>query len=318
MKKHLFVSLGLLLLCGGALFPWGSATHLYIDEQVCKKAGGLKFNACYGGMAPDAVNYLFSSPNLQDMYVATHYQFAQLWDEARSRVDRALAFGFISHNDAWGADYTAHHSGITYGAAEGYVVTKAKELLGMAPLPSELPLSEDQALTLYHEFVETAVNVLMKRIDPQIGAKVIESAMRRSPRFPYLMASAFRQGFAPYFGGEPEAENAIIAMEGEFRKIMVLLGQALCQDENTAVQLLSGQMADMAEAFLGGPLPIPREDAAALIGQLIFAAMQLCQNDYLQEIQATVGQVGTLLSEHGYDLSGSKNEVGDSPLRNGK
>jgi hypothetical protein len=306
MKKHLFVSLGLLLLCGGALFPWGSVTHLYIDEQISKKAGGLRFNVCYGSMAPDAVNYLFSSPYLEDMYVATHYQFAPLWDEARSRVDLALAFGFISHNDAWGADYTAHHSGITYGTAEGYVVTKAKELLAMAPLPPELPLSETQAMTLYHEFVETAINVLMKRVDPQIGLKVVESALRRNPRFPYLMAKAYRQGFAPYFGGELEAAKAIFAMESEFRKIMVLLGQALCQDEDTAVQLLSGQMADMAEGFLGGPLPIPKEDAAALIGQLIFASMQLCQGDFFQEIQATVSQVALQMTEHGYDLSGSK------------
>jgi hypothetical protein len=62
MKKRLFVSLGLLLLCGGALFPWGSVTHLYIDEQLSKRGGGLKLNACYGGLAPDCVNYLFSSP----------------------------------------------------------------------------------------------------------------------------------------------------------------------------------------------------------------------------------------------------------------
>jgi hypothetical protein len=314
MKKHLFLSLGLLLLGSGILFSWGSVTHLYIDEQVNHRSGGLRLNACYGGLAPDFVNYLFSSPYLEDMYVATHYHFAPLWDEARSRVDLALAFGFISHNDEWGADYTAHHSGITYGAADGYVVAKAKELLAMAPLPPELPLSDAQAMTLYHEFVETAVNVLMKRVDPQIGVKVIESAMKRSPQFPFLLAKAYSRDFAPYFGGEAEAAKAIFAMEGEFRKIMILLGQALCQDEDTAVQLLSGQMADMAEGFLGGPLPIPKEDAAALIGQLVFGAMQLCQGDFFQEVQATVDQVGLLLSEHGYDLSGSKNQYGDSPL----
>jgi len=318
MKKRWFASLGLLLLCGGALFPWGSVTHLYIDEQLVKKAGGLKFNACYGSMAPDAVNYLFSSPYLEDMYVATHYQFAPLWNEARSRVDLALAFGFITHNDAWGADYTAHHAGITYGAADGYVVAKAKELLAMAPLPPELPLSEAQAMTLYHEFVETAINVLMKRVDPQIGLKVVESAMRRNPRFPYLMAKAYRQGFAPYFGGELEAEKAIFAMEGEFRKIMVLLGQALSLDEDTAVQLLSGQMADMAEAFLGGPLPIPREDAAALIGQLIAAAMELCSADYFQEIQATVSQVDAQMAAYGYVLTDANVRIADHAFQDRK
>jgi hypothetical protein len=308
MKRRLFVSLGLLMLSGGALFPWGSVTHLYIDEQLVNRNGGLMLNACYGSMAPDAVNYLFSSPYLEDLYVATHYQFAPMWDEARSRVELSLAFGFISHNDAWGADYTAHHSGITYGAADGYVIAKARELLAMAPLPPELPLSDAQAMTLYHEFVETAINVLMKRIDPQIGVKVIESAMKRSRQFPVLMARAYSQYFASFFGGEIEAEKAIFAMEGEFRKIMILLGQALCQDEATAVQLLAGQMADMAEDFLGGPLPIPREEAAALIGQLIGAAMQLCGADCLQEIQATVSQLELQMAAYGYALSGSKNQ----------
>jgi hypothetical protein len=303
MKKHLFACLGLLLLCGGALFPWGSATHLYIDEQLTGKANRLKFNVGYGGMAPDAVNYLFSSPYLEDLYMATHFQFAHLWAEARNQVEKALAFGFISHNDAWGADHTAHHSGITCGEADGYVVAKAKELLAMAPLPPELPLSSAQAMTLYHEFVETAINVLMKRIDPQIGTKVADCALKRNPQFPDLLARAYRTVMAPYFGGEQEAEMAIIAMEGEFRKVMVLLGQALCQDEDTAVQLLSGQMADMAEAFLGGPLPISREQAAALIAQLVFAAMQLCSGDYFPEIQATVSQVDAQMAADGYVFS---------------
>lgn len=302
MKHFAIAFLGLLLLGGGALYPWGSATHFYIDEQLAMKSVGLKFNAGYGGMAPDAFNYLFSSPFLENLYVATHYQFQPVWDKAGNRIAQALAYGFITHNDAWGADYTAHHAGITQGTAEGYVIAKAQALLALAPLPPELPLSQAQVLSLYHEFVETAVNVLMKRADPRIGEKIAFAALRRNPQFPSLLVEAFAGEFAAYFGGPAEASQAILAVEEEFRRISVLMGQVLCQEEAVAVQLLAEQMADMADDFLGAPLPIPREAAVSLVAQLINGAMDLCAPDFLPEIEATVGQVAQQMTAHGYVL----------------
>ena len=37
-----------------------------------------------------------------------------------------FAFGFISHNEKWGADYTAHKNGRT--TKKGYVITKSSLL----------------------------------------------------------------------------------------------------------------------------------------------------------------------------------------------
>jgi hypothetical protein len=303
MKHLVIVFLGLLLLCSGALYPWGSATHFYIDEQLTMKSMGLKFNAGYGGMAPDAFNYLFSSPYLENLYAATHYQFQPIWDKAGNRIAQALAFGFITHNDAWGADYTAHHAGITQGTAEGYVIAKAQALLVLAPLPPELPLSQQQGMSLYHEFVETAVNVLMKRVDPRIGEKIAFAALRRNPQFPLLLVGAYAEEFAAYFGGPAEATQAILAVEEEFRRISVLMGQVLCQEEAVAVQLFAEQMADMADDFLGAPLPIPRETAVSLVTQLIHAAMDLCAPDFQQEIEATIGQVALQMAAHGFIIA---------------
>ena len=40
-----------------------------------------------------------------------------------------VAFGFMTHNDVWGADSTAHHDGkTTYSQGTGYVIAKAQEL----------------------------------------------------------------------------------------------------------------------------------------------------------------------------------------------
>ncbi|MCL4477241.1 MAG: hypothetical protein M1508_13645 [Nitrospirae bacterium] len=67
-----------------------------------------------------------------DLYIATHYDFLKVWDASRNEVERSLAYGFVSHNDMWGADFTAHHSGRTYGQTEGYVIAKA-EILDFPP-----------------------------------------------------------------------------------------------------------------------------------------------------------------------------------------
>jgi hypothetical protein len=83
----------------------------------------------YGGMAPNIFNYMFDSPHLQDLYAATHNQFMKVGNAAKLNTGKALAYGFVSHNDEWGADFTAHHSGITLGQGEGYIIAKAYLLM---------------------------------------------------------------------------------------------------------------------------------------------------------------------------------------------
>jgi hypothetical protein len=302
MKKVL-LSVLIMVGCSALAFAWGSAGHAYIDSQLLDGCAPLiQANAVYGGMAPDLFDYVFSVPCKGDISHATHSEFAVVWNSLRPKPGRALLYGFVSHNDLWGADFSAHHSCLTCGAGEGYVIAKARYLMELAPLPPELPVSPEQALELYHNFVETAVDVLITRIDPAIGRKITSAALLRSPLFPDALADAYKLEFASCFGGVESAAAAMKAVEKEFRQSLTLYGQALCQDEATAVQLLAGQTADLAEGFLGVPLPMPKEEATALVVQLVQGAMQLCESDFAAELEATIADVGKRMSEEGYVL----------------
>ena len=118
MAKHgrkPLVLLGVLLLTSLLIAPdaspWGSAVHAYIDDHLGANRPVRNANEMYGGMAPDVFNYLFDHPDqLQFLYAQTHNNFMRLWEVAHRRLGRSVAFGFVSHNDVWGADSTAHHT----------------------------------------------------------------------------------------------------------------------------------------------------------------------------------------------------------------
>ncbi len=268
-RKKTFMASGIIFLVlvffSSNAFPWGSATHAYIDDHLSKKWGFKNMNEIYGGMAPDIFNYMFNYPDYMGyLYSQTHNEFLRVWDEAKSRQGKALAYGFASHNDVWGADFTAHHSGRTFGQNEGYIIAKAyilKAKLEQIPEYAALQLPDDIALEISHNLVEAGADILVKRkrMDLFIGQKIITSAILRSPEFPFLLVNAYAKEFSKYARiSYLEAARLITSAEREFRKTTILYGQALTQDEATAIQLISEQMAGLAEAFLaayGIPLP---------------------------------------------------------------
>lgn len=309
MKKT-FMTIWIILLAlvffSSEAFPWGSATHVYIDDHLGKKRGMKNMDEIYGGIAPDIFNYMFDTPEyLGYLYYQTHNDFMKVWEEALTGKEKALAYGFVSHNDVWGADYTAHHSGITCGHAEGYVIAKAyilKQILEQVPEYQALELPDTVALEISHNLIENGVDILIKKKDPFIGQKMIFSAVARSHEFPRLIANAYARDFSLYAGiSYPEAVNLIKTTEKEFRKMMILYGQALLQDEATAIQLISGQTADLAEGFLGAyGITLPEgTDLTPLIKFAIEQSMVICANDFSDEVEATIDQVDQQLKANG-------------------
>jgi hypothetical protein len=248
---------------------------------------------------------MFESPYLQNLYITTHYDFMDVWKAARCGVEKPLAYGFVSHNEVWGADSTAHISCLTCAHEKdgGYAVIRAEELLTFAPLPSELGIPDTLALEIYHEIVESGIDILVKRNeDPLIGQKIMSSALLRNPKFPLLLVKAYADDLSPYFGGYVKAGKAIVTAEEEFRETVILYGYALTQDEPTAIQLISEQMADLAESFLGAygiPLPLSKEEVVVLINELVQVSVSLCEPDYAQEIAATTAFVSQNMTAHG-------------------
>ena len=227
-----------------------------------------------------------------------------MWNASRWGLERSLAYGFVGHNDAWGADFTAHHLCQTCGAAEGYAIAKARELLAIAPLPPELGIPEDVAIEIFHEIVENSVDIpVSKKTDPLIGKKIAASAISRSPEFPILLTKAYAKDLATYGGiSDLEAARLITSAEKGFRKNLILYGHILTQDEETAIRLTSEQTADLAEGFLGLygiQLPIPKEEIIQIVIGYTTLAISICENDYQHEIEATIHFVDQQLQGHG-------------------
>jgi hypothetical protein len=296
-----------------AAFSWGWAVHTYIDEQFNTKWQIRNANLLYGGLTPDIFNYQFNTEALY-MHDETHNDFMKVWEAAQSKPGKALAFGFVSHNEVWGVDSTAHRSGITFGQigtipghpeAGGYVVAKAyilKGILEQIPEFNALQLPEPVALEVAHELVEYGVDILMKQIDPMIGAKITKAALPPNPNFPLLLEKAYAEEFAAHFGiSYVDALKFFKSSERQFNQLMILYGQVLMQDDATAALLISQQLAELASAFLAanGIILPPGTDITPILQYGIMQSIDICKDDFSQEVFATSNFVYQQLGAHG-------------------
>jgi len=297
------ICLGLLFSSSEAL-SWGFATHVYMDDHLGRKGTRNNLNEIYGGVMPDLFNTLFEYPQYLDFLPGqTHLKSMKVWKASRGDVEKSLAFGFVSHNDRWGADFTAHHACQTCGQPVGYAYAKASVLLSEAPLPSELEIPDEIAIEIFHEIVENAVDILVKRTDPLIGDRLSSAAQQRSPRFPQLLVRAYAKRFASFAGTtELEAAQFIQVAESDFRNTIDFYGQILLLDEADAISAISQQAASLAQGFLalyGIDLPLSYEQVVAMVASHMVFAIELCQDDYLEEIEATIPYVKHKLRIHG-------------------
>ena len=297
------ICLGLTLSFSEA-FSWGFATHAYIDDHLGKKQIHKNLNEIYGGVMPDLFNTLFDYPEyLEFLPVQTHFKSMKVWKASRSEVEKSLAFGFVSHNGGWGADFTAHDTCRTCGQPVGYAYAKAAVLLSEYPLPSELEIPDVIAIAIFHEIVENAVDILVKQTDSSIGDRLSSAAQQRRPRFPQHLVRAYAKGFASFAQiTELEAAQFIETAESEFRDAIDSYGQILLLDEADAISAISQQTASLAQGFLalyGIDLPLSYEQVVAMVASHMVFAIELCQDDYLEEIEATIPYVKHKLRIHG-------------------
>ena len=296
----------MLLLLGLLLWPqqvlaWGSATHAHVADRLGASQGAANLNEIYGAMALDTFFYLFGAPYGSQLDHLAHYQSQKVWQAAQGGdlATRAAAYGFMSHNDVWGADFTAHHQGLYYGLSDGYVITKTAELASSyAPL-AWLGLPDPIAAEITHLVVETGVDVLMTSLDPGLGNKIMAATQHRTDQFPALLVQAYANELTlPY----PDAATLIYGAESQFRTLMYWYGYALTFPADTAVQLLAGQFADLAGLYLAGygiSLPLSKDEVTLLLAGFIGEAMNLCGGDFAQEIALTVAFVDEQLRNHG-------------------
>ncbi len=341
VSKTAFITLGLIcflfVMIPAAAFSWSQATHAYIADRLGARAGHDNLDKMWGSVAPDFFNYIFD-PTQCPGWIADQTQgtypdtFLKVWNAADTNVEKALAYGFVSHNQQWGADHTAHvscHTCEPNEQNEGYIIIKAKLLLN-APVDPANPeqtfgdafagfgMNPDMVLLVAHVITEDAIDIrLRNEVDPLLGRKLATAARNETKNFQPLLVKAFAADYAAYcFGGDSStAANVLTAAEKGHRKDMIFLGQAISQSEPVAVQLLAEQLVGILSNFLGGPLPVPDVDAVETVKAAIFSSMGIC-DDYKAEIYATIGFVGKNLEDRGitYDPKSGGRKTGSGGL----
>lgn len=314
MRSMVWAVRSIRALClAGALFSttahaWEAATHAYIEAHLLKKQGQANaevlFNRIYGANAIDLFNFDFTASgqaNSAYLHDTTQDNFLKVWQKAGSGPLRAFAYGFVSHNNTWGMDSTAHNSGITVGRGEGYIMAKARTLAAILKPVLESPevglvLPDAVLLNVSHQLVETGVDFLVRSIEPSIGHTLLAAAFNRSAAAPDLLVAAYAADFSVRAGSRAQAELVIRTAEAVFQGRMIAYGWALTQEN--AFDLVADGMAGIAEGYLGLP---PGSGAALLpiIKQAIFASMSLCAQDFEKELRATTGWVNGRLSSQG-------------------
>ena len=142
----------------------------------------------------------------------------------------------------------------------------------------------------------------MKGMDPKLGAKIARAAAPPNPNIPLVVEQAYVKGFAEEFGLRlADARKYFKSSEKQFRQVMIFYGQALMQDDETAIALLAERLAEIAEIFLAMyEISLPPEVDVTQLAQLgITEAIALCAGDFEAEVRATSEFVQGQLSEHG-------------------
>ncbi len=297
-------------------FGWGSAVHAYIDDHLGRRGPVRNLNEIYGAMVPDVFNFLFSDMDMMKyLYTVTHYQgvgypddYINVWEKSHCIFSKAVAFGFVSHNGNFGADLTAHHFSLALPEGNnGYVIQKAASLRkNILPLMlnNGIILPDPVIDELCHDLVEFALDVMITQQNRGLAAKISTAAMLRTPEFPLILVKSYAKGLVqqqfPEADNYPAAVKLILKAENEFRKSMIAYGQALMQDEETAIDLIAQQLVDLAKAFLGG-LP-PNVDEKVFLGLAkygLVTSMEICSEDFNRELQATIDYVADKLAGNG-------------------
>jgi hypothetical protein len=321
MKQLSTAVLALAILLGttNLAFGWGNATHTYYAKQLGVQFGPQNVNEMYGAVLVDEFNLILNVPG-QVMYDLSHHYPMAMVAAAQHCDEKSAAFGFASHNDSWGADYTAHHHAITAGDT-GYAIIKGDQLAPtIAPIliqiltsanpPVPEPLAEALAYglapALGHDLSETAVDLMIKRReDPLVGFQMVLAAQLRSREIPALLCNAYAQTLSDYAGiSLDSARSFIVATEGAYRQQMLQYGAAFTLPENRTIQALAQMNAMTAEGYLeffaaDAGFPTDVTVTAAIAEPMIRAAMAAVQTDYRREVMATLAQVGHELQEHG-------------------
>ncbi len=292
MKKaglRLSAILVAVIFCSSLALCWAPGTHAYIASTVNVRPGMMN-NQIYAATAADVDAFYTALPDYNEViFPATHYQSMLLWKAASGRLEKSLALGFVSHNERWGADHTAHISSFTFGKDKGYVIVKSQQLCDR--LLSELNYlgMGDYAGLIdpmkCHFVLEYGIDLLMVNKHPGLGFRLYQAAANRDPALDTLLMKAYPSPLGAMFAGA----------EPQWQAMMKQYAQVLMLPADQRVDAMAQFLTQLAMAM--GVLPSVTDPAqvAALTGLIKLAivdSMDLCKKDFNFEIEATRLMVG--------------------------
>ncbi len=308
MKRAALLIAVLMLGISTLAFGWGNATHVYLANRLGAKFGPVNLQEMYGALTPDVFNFMFDA-NGQILSNLTHFQPGLISAAAATAEERAIAYGFMTHNNVFGADLTAHGSPdfpnplwpaskpgwvIKYGNLAGAnLIAPLKVILTDAGVPEGYldPLAAYLAPTMGHDLVETAVDILIKRYqDPLVGLRMAVAARARTPQTGNLLVKAFAPSLVAYTEGDPtiddvtpgQAEALILGAEAMYQPAMEQYGQAFLLPEKMLIQALSEQSAVVAEQLIEAVLT----SETGMTGWDVYGAAHAGIREYRQEHRA--------------------------------
>lgn len=307
------------LLLPAPAFPWGWAAHVSLEQSL----GSASDESFYGAVLPDFGQAIPQVEYLYFIQGQTHYKFDRLADKAVSLGLPDLGAAFAGHNEASGADYSAHVAGFTNPPGTGgYVNAKSALLLGQAlPFPSgsmtlgaflEGVLGENGvppaaavqiaaaiAPEVAHSVIEDGIDILLvQQVNPAAGCQLLSSSLARDAAgVQGLLVKSYARNFAGRFTiPYAEAAGILVGAEAAFQGLMTYYGAILCPwlpdqpfqpFEGLAVldALRLNQFVQSVTGLPGLSRPVTPEEALAVL----LAVPPVVQEDYQQELAETLG-----------------------------
>lgn len=292
---------------------WGAITHAYLVSELGHRGGMPNAQEIYGSTLPDMFNLMYGSPYMDYLWTETHYGFMKIANRCAGRNLEAFAFGFASHNDAWGADLTAHHDARTM-PGEGYVIRKVNELvpvlkpqlidiLTAAGVPDAETIADEAAPGLAENFVETAVDLLVKENeDPLVGYRLAIAAQLRDYRVPYRIFGAYARDFADEFDIPLlEATTILLRAEKDYRDLMRTYGIIFTMEMSESISFLVQWGAGLAAEFLKAETGVDIDVSPSILEDFLYdEVLPRVETDYGAEIAATFDYLAGEMGAHGF------------------
>jgi hypothetical protein len=310
------VSALLLLALVSSAQAWAPGTHILIVNHLNTGLKSNPANLNFGAISPD-LNQVLSSNQNSEFFTATHYDYMPMWQAARktgAENQLALAYGWMSHNEDWGADHFAHIASTVYpnfvnpfpeySGQNGYVWKKSTELCQLMtaqvtaygiPDVAEKYLSGPAGLMNCHFIVEYGMDLLVRQaMDPQIGAEIKAAAASHDrDAMAALLISAYRMP-SQEKAGAPMGAVMAGGADG-WAYLMGLYGEALSKtNDREAFIAVSDFLASLAGQLLG--VEDPQLNLLIQIG--LQDSMQLCAPDLGLELNGTIKHLQQQMNIH--------------------